>query len=293
MSTIKSFAVGLGDMFYVNHGSDNFTIIECFLNEENTDIILNQVGPLSRAKGITRFISTHPDDDHIRGLEALDEEIPIVNFYVVRNKVTKEDDTDSFQKYCELRDDTKKAFYIHKGCSRKWMNLEGDGRGSSGIDILWPDLSNEHFKQALADAEAGASPNNISAIIRYTLTDSAKVIWFGDMHREFMEKIENDFDTSPIDIAFAPHHGRRTGRIPPSVLEKLSPKIVILGEAAVEDLDHYSGYNRIPQNVAGDIILECVDQKVHIFTSKPCTATFLNNESKTLAGAHYLGTLNL
>jgi len=293
MSRIKSFAVGLGDMFYINHGTDNFTLIDCFLNEDNTDIILNQVGPLSRAKGITRFISTHPDDDHIRGLEALDEEIHIVNFYVVPNKVTKEDDTESFQKYCELRDDTKKAFYIYKGCSRKWMNREGDGRGSSGIDILWPDLANERFKQALADAEAGASPNNISAIIRYSLNDGAKVIWFGDMHKDFMELIENNFDTSPVDIAFAPHHGRRTGRIPASVLKKLSPKIIILGEAAVEDLDHYTGYNRIPQNVTGDIILECVAHKVHIFTSKPCSAVFLDNENMTLKGAHYLGTLQV
>ena len=40
MSTIKSFAVGLGDMFYINHNSDNFTIIDCFLNEENTEVIL-------------------------------------------------------------------------------------------------------------------------------------------------------------------------------------------------------------------------------------------------------------
>src|SRR5438477_9917780 len=131
MSTIKSFAVGLGDMFYINHGSDNFTIIDCFLNEENTDIILGQIGPLSRAKGITRFISTHPDDDHIRGLEELDDEISISNFYVVKNSVTKEDDTESFKKYCELRD-SDKAFYIFKGCKRRWMNQSDEGRQTSG-----------------------------------------------------------------------------------------------------------------------------------------------------------------
>jgi beta-lactamase superfamily II metal-dependent hydrolase len=292
VSTIKSFAVGLGDMFYIDHNSDNFTIIDCFLNEENTDILLDQIGPLSRSKGITRFISTHPDDDHIRGLVELDDEITIRNFYVVQNNVSKEDDTESFTKYCELRDSSK-AFYIFKDCKRRWMNQSDEQRKTSGITILWPDRNNEHFKQALAEAEEGYSPNNISAIIRYSVEDSAKVIWFGDMHRDFMELIENDFDTSPVDIAFAPHHGRRTGRIPTSVLKKLSPKIVILGEAAVEDLDHYTGYNRIPQNIAGDIILDCVEHKVHIFTSKPCTATFLDDENKTLAGAHYLGTLNL
>ena len=292
MSTIKSFAVGLGDMFYIDHNSDNFTIIDCFLNEENTDIILDQIGPLSRSKGITRFISTHPDDDHIRGLVELDDEITIRNFYVVQNNVTKEEDTESFRKYCELRDSSK-AFYIFKDCKRRWMNQSDEQRKTSGISILWPDRNNDHFKQALAEAEEGYSPNNMSAIIRYSVEDGAKVIWFGDMHRDFMELIETDFDTSPVDIVFAPHHGRRTGRIPTSVLKKLSPRIIILGEAAVEDLDHYTGYNRIPQNIAGDIILECVTQKVHIFTSKPCTAAFLHDEDKTLAGAHYLGTLNL
>lgn len=292
MSTIKSFSVGFGDMFYINHATDNFTIIDCFLNEESEEVILNQVGPLSKAKGITRFISTHPDDDHIRGLEALDDKIDILNFYCVKNKVTKEDQTDSFDRYCELRD-SDKAFYIFKGCNRKWMNLEGDGRGSSGVDILWPDQANQHFQEALADAEAGGSPNNISAIIKYSLNDGAKVLWFGDLHKDFMELIENDFDTSPVDIVFAPHHGRRTGRIPTSILKKLAPKLVVIGEAATEDLDHYTGYKTIPQNIAGDVIFECVAHKVHVYTSKPCKAGFLDTENVAIKEGYYLGTLQV
>src|SRR6266403_5155012 len=169
MSVIKSFAVGEGDMFYVNHNTDNFTIVDCFLNDENTDIILNQVGRLVSSKGITRFISTHPDEDHIRGLEALDDEIKILNFYVVKNSVTKEDETDSFKKYCELRDHPNKAFYIYKGCNRRWMNQSDEERKTSGIDILWPDRNNKNFKETLADAEAGGSPNNMSSIIQYSV----------------------------------------------------------------------------------------------------------------------------
>ena len=43
------------------------------------------------------------------------------------------------------------AFYIKKGCVRKWMNEsgldeEGNNRGSSGINILWPNVNNEHYK---------------------------------------------------------------------------------------------------------------------------------------------------
>lgn len=279
-------------MFYINHNSENFTIIDCFLNEESADVILEQIGPLSDAKEITRFISTHPDDDHIRGIELLDDEVGITNFYCVSNKVTKEDQTDSFDKYCELRD-SGKAFHIYKGCKRRWMNLEGDGRGSSGINILWPDLNNQNFKDALADAEEGGSPNNISAIIKYSLSNGVKAMWFGDLHKEFLESIEEDFDTSHVDIVFAPHHGRRTGRIPSSVLKKLSPKIVVIGEAAEEHLDHYSGYNRIEQSIAGDVIFECVAHKVHVFTSKACSCSWLDGENISLSGSFYLGTLQV
>jgi hypothetical protein len=279
-------------MFYINHNSENFTIIDCFLNEDSTDVILGQVGPLSDSKEITRFISTHPDDDHIRGLELLDDEISIRNFYCVNNKVTKEDQTDSFDKYCELRD-SDKAFFIFKGCKRKWMNLAGDGRGSSGVNILWPDPNNQYFKEALADAEAGGSPNNISAIVKYSLNDGVKALWFGDLHKDFMELIENYLDTSPVDIIFAPHHGRRTGRVPTSILKKLAPKLVVIGEAATEDLDHYTGYKTTPQNIAGDVIFECVAHKVHVYTSKACTAGFLDNENAPVKEDYYLGTLQV
>ena len=126
MSTIKSYSVGNGDMFYINHGSDNFTIIDCCLDDERQESILDDISPLSKSKGITRFISTHPDEDHIRGLELLDKKIPIINFYCVKNGATKPDETDSFNKYLELRDDAKKAFYIFQGCKRKWMNSEDE-----------------------------------------------------------------------------------------------------------------------------------------------------------------------
>ena len=40
MPTIKSLSVGNGDMFYILHGGDNFTMIDCNLNAENSDEII-------------------------------------------------------------------------------------------------------------------------------------------------------------------------------------------------------------------------------------------------------------
>src|SRR2546425_3283845 len=257
MSVIKSFSVGNGDMFSVDHNSDNFTIIDCCLDEDTQDAILSEVSSLSATKGITRFISTHPDDDHIRGLEALDAKIGILNFYCVQNSAAKPDVTDSFDKYCELRDHPKKAFYISKGCNRRWMNQSDSERQTSGIEILWPDLSNERFKEALAAAEDGESPNNISAVIKYSVTEGATVLWMGDLETQFMESIEADLDLPAVDVLFAPHHGRDSGKVPESMLAKMSPKIIVVGEAPSEDLNYYQGHNTITQNSAGDILLEC------------------------------------
>lgn len=292
MSEIKSFSVGNGDMFYIKHNSDNFTIIDCCLNNDNEKAILDEVACLSGAKGITRFISTHPDDDHIRGLDLLDDKIKILNFYCVKNETVKEDETDSFTRYCELRQ-SDKAFNISKGCARRWMNTGGEGRGTSGINILWPDTNNKAFKDALIAAAVGESPNNISPIIKYALQGGATALWMGDLETEFMEAIEDAVDLPAIDILFPPHHGRDSGAIPYSMLEKLSPRIVVIGEAPSEYLNYYEGYNTITQNSAGDILFECISRKVHVFTSMLYTVDFLDDEGCERDGWNYVGTLNL
>lgn len=92
----------------------------------------------------------------------MDDKIGILNFYVVKNEAVKNDEeTDGFKRYCKLRDDSKKAFYVHKGCSRRWMNRasdknDEDNRGSSGINYLWPDTGNQDFRDALDEVKEGA-----------------------------------------------------------------------------------------------------------------------------------------
>ena len=179
MSIIKSVSVGNGDMFYIKHGTSNFTIIDCNIDETNDKKIVNEIKQEASGKNITRFISTHPDDDHIHGLKYLDDHLGIVNFYCVANEATKSDATDDFKRYCELRDSEKKAFYIYRDCYRCWMNRDDEEKkyGSSGIDILWPITSNSDYKTELANVKEGKSPNNISPIIKYSLNNGVTVLW--------------------------------------------------------------------------------------------------------------------
>jgi len=293
MSIVKSISVGDGDMFYIRHGSDNFTIIDCCLTDDNKKATVDEIKTKSSDKGITRFISTHPDDDHICGLKYLDDQIPIVNFYCVKNKATKSDETIDFKRYCELRDSEKKSFYLSKGCSRKWMNLNDEERGASGINILWPDPNNKKFKEALVEANNGNSPNNISPIIKYSLQDGVSIVWMGDLESTFMESIYDALDVPEIDILFAPHHGRDSGKVPESFLKQMNPKIIVIGEAPSENLNYYRDYDTITQNSAGDIIFECETGKVHIYVSNEnYEVDFLADEDMD-SFENYIGTLNV
>jgi len=294
MSIVKSISVGHGDMFYIKHNTDNFTIIDCNLMADDKIVIVNELKKESKEKEIKRFISTSPDLDHIRGLEHLDQEMPIQNFYVVSNSALKNDENVDYKKYCELRDGSK-AFKISRGVKRKWMNEDGDGRGSSGIQILWPILNNQHFIKALSDAENGTSPNNISPIMTYSLNGSGSVIWMGDLETPFMDLIINDIVLPKTHILIAPHHGRKSGKVPKKFLEQINPKVIIIGEASSDDIDYYAGYNTITQNTARNITMDLTDGKVHFFTSSTSyTVNFLKDEKIVNEElGTYLGTLIL
>lgn len=267
MSIIKSFSVGDGDMFYIDHNSDNFTIIDCFMDENNREDIVGEIISKNSSKGVTRFISTHPDEDHLQGLEYLDQKLGLVNFYCVQNKATKPDESTDFRYYCTLRDGDH-HYYVSKGCARKWMNRKDETRGAAGINFLWPDVSNEHFKKALSDAQKGEAFNNISPIFTYTVNESVCAMWMGDMEHDFLEKVKDQIAWPKVDILFAPHHGRHSGRVSSDVLKAMNPQIVVIGEAPSKYLDYYSGYNTIKQNSAGDIIFSCDDDWVHVYVSK-------------------------
>ena len=294
MSIIKSFSVGNGDMFYIEHGSDNFSIIDCNLDSEQKEEIMDEICKIGGSKGIMRFISTHPDEDHFHGIEYLDERFHIYNFYCVKNEATKTGDSESFKHYCSLRNDTKKAFYIYKGCSRKWMNQNSEERGSSGINILWPDTENTQFKEQLKIAKDGGNANNISPIIKYSLENGVVALWFGDLESEFMNIISDEISLPKADIVFAPHHGRSSGKLPSNWLSAIDPKIIVIGEADSTMLDYYKGYNTITQNSAHDIVFECTTGKVHVFVSNiNYSVNYLTNESRAnRVNEYYIGSFD-
>jgi beta-lactamase superfamily II metal-dependent hydrolase len=172
---------------------------------------------------------------------------------------------------------------------------EGDEQHArSGIHFLWPDTSHPDFKAALEDARKGIRFNNISTVFEYWSANGVRVLWLGDLETAYMESIEDQIKLSKMHIVFAPHHGRQSGKIPNSWLDKLNPNIIVIGEAPSRHLHYYSGYNTITQNRAGDITFDCSEaQKVHVYSSNSdYELEYLSQEGKWSLLDSYLGALN-
>ena len=119
-----------------------------------------------------------------------------------------------------------------------------------------------------------------------------KAMWMGDIEHDFLDKIKDSVTWPEIDILFAPHHGRESGKVSSDVLEKLDPKIIVIGEAPSKDLDYYSKYNTITQNSAGDIIFEGNDSRTHVYVSNPnYSVSYLEDDNAYNSSlGHYIGS---
>lgn len=273
MSIVKSFSFPegeiRGDMYYIQHGTNNFTVIDCYLKDGNganarRNEIINEIKHMSNGR-ICRFISTHPDNDHIAGIEYLDDNWEILNFYAVENDCPGAND-DSFSRYRWLLDNRNCA--VGHGLRRAWLNDSSNERGSSGITFQWPDLDNQDFKNALQQASNGVKINNICPIFTYSIQDGATYMWMGDLETEMQQIYYDEYSTSipQVDILFQPHHGRKSGAIPDELLNALNPKLIIIGNAPSEHINYGDSRYTITQNTAGDIYFDNDGSEVHVYT---------------------------
>ncbi|MBO6252125.1 MAG: hypothetical protein J6O49_00535 [Bacteroidaceae bacterium] len=276
MSIVKSFSFPKGeirgDTYYIKHGSDSFTVIDCYLltNSEYSENnrqkeIIDEIVKESNGR-IRRFISTHPDHDHIAGIEELFRRWSTENFYAVKNDIPANKDDASLTKYIELKKEHNYA--IEEGITRKWLNDGDDEHGSSGINFKWPILSNQAFKDALEKVKKGEEVNNICPIFTYTIKEGARYMWMGDLLTGMQEKyyIACKSKIPKVDILFQPHHGRTTGAVPDDLLNAIDPQIIIIGNAPSKHIDYGDSRMTITQNTAGDLLFDNDGDYIHIYS---------------------------
>ena len=110
-----------------------------------------------------------------------------------------------------------------------------------------------------------------------------------------MSNITDSIDLTKTTIVFASHHGRQSGKIPDTWLEKLDPQIIVIGEAQSRHLNYYTGYQTVTQNKAGDITMDCIGNEVHIYVSNVNykNDALTNKGLPNSHGAKYAGSITV
>ena len=240
------------------------------------DYLKDQLG----LKDLHRFISTHPDMDHMDGFDRLCNEIELINFWhtgVYRNAPSfsgsryKEDDWNS---YCRVRNGERDHITVitpKAGCRFSCANgLEGMDHDS--LYILSPDPS------LVDEAASSGNLNDGSYVILYK-SPIGDIIFAGDAHDKTWKYILENYETSVSNCKFllAPHHGRHSGANF-EFLDVVRPSLTLFGCASSEYLAYSAwnnrGLNFITQNQCGNVILEDFNGELGIYIENK---SFINN----------------
>lgn len=308
MGVIHFLNVKEGDCSWIEHDSGHNTVIDVCNAQEIVNIFesasgnhnqknhpVNPIEYLQKfeVKDIFRFILTHPDMDHMDGIESLFNSFNVSNFWDTENTKEmdeqsnwgryKKEDWDFYQSIRNNKDDKLPVLNLYAGAKGKYYNEDGDGKaGGDGLFILAP------TKELVSEANESETFNDCSYVILYKVNNK-KIIFAGDSEEKTWNYIlENHKDeVEDIDILIAPHHGRKSGGND-EYLDVLNPKLTLFGNADSEDLDYASWNNRglehITNNQANCVVMNTNGAngiEVYVtnesYAKKKSQYTFFNN----------------
>lgn len=244
-----------------------------------------------RISSIFRYILTHPDMDHMDGIEALFNAFSPLNFWDTGN--TKEMSASSWQGspyresdwrfYKNMRDtapDTApKRLTLYSDARGQYFNKGNDGSdGGDGLYVLAP------TEQLVAEAnEADDDYHGCSYVILYR-TGENRIIFSGDSHDKTWEHIleHHRDDVTNIDLLIAPHHGRDSGRSY-EFLATLTPTLTFFGNARSEHLAYSAwadrGLSIVTNNQANCMVVDASTTPMTLYVTHENFARRVNDLS--------------
>ncbi len=219
-------------------------------------------------KDIFRFIITHPDMDHLDGINDLFQEFNISNLWdtdnlkEISNKANSGGyNIDDWKFYKRLRDE------LYKPCKRLtyFSGNSNEFYNEDYIEILSP------TEEILNSCNFNKNWNDSSYVLLYSPPKKKdinwKILFAGDSEDLAWDHILNYHSEKlkNVDILFAPHHGRGSGRNY-DFLNTLNPKVTLFGNASSKHLayNNYKSNVKITNNQAGYVILDISEDRIAI-----------------------------
>jgi competence protein ComEC len=309
MPVIHFLNVNEGDCSIIQHDSGHVSVIDvCNASVPLAQMSLNeQIAKYAAARGnyhqkehpenpieylqkfkveqIFRFISTHPDMDHLDGIKPLFRMFNPVNFWDTANTCEKNDfdsgryDPKDWAFYKALRDGTAlnppKRLTFYSGHEGKYFNQDDYGGNGDGIYILAPTVD------LVTTANKKNDFNDSSYVLLFGAYNK-RIIFAGDSHDETWKHILNTYNASwigNIDLLIAPHHGRKSERSY-EFLSMLRPKMTFFGNAKSDYLAYPAwNYRKLPfitNNQAGTIVAAFSNTAMSIYVRNEKYAKAMN-----------------
>ncbi len=329
MASVHLLNVGPGDCTIIQHGSGRVTLVDiCGGNAARSreEGALAKAMAETRVKGnfrmcerpthpldyldslsfdqVFRFILTHPDMDHMDGLQALLDAKSIANFWDcgIRRTPPEFDSSTRFQEkdwvaYERLIRGTQpntKTIVKYAGNLFPFANKSGEnGDRHDCLYILAPD-------KALSDqATATEDPNDGSYALLYR-SSGGRIVLPGDADDSIWEFVIEHYTKDVKNCAFllAPHHGRHS-EMDFSFLDVLRPSLTLFGCAPSKDLAYDEWRNRglvyITSNQAGNVVLEPGDNEIEVYVQNENFCAHYESsdtEKRNSQGYYFLGSIS-
>lgn len=299
MERVHFLNVKQGDCIWIEHSSGRHTVIDiCNGNADNEEELIedrkniydrddtviessdtsgnyNQkahpTNPIeyflrNGMKNIFRFILTHPDMDHMDGIERLFRKFDVVNFWDTDNNKTNASFNVGYKKedwyfYQLIRQGGEDINVLQLLAAAK-----GEYYTNDRIEILSPTA------ELIEIAKRKDNYNTSSYVLLFTALNGKKVVLAGDSDEIAWDSIMTQYSDklTNIDLLIAPHHGRKTGGCL-KYLNVLNPKLTLFGNAESENLAYASWNNRelkyITNNQAANIVVEFSDSSCDVYVS--------------------------
>ncbi|ALL68461.1 beta-lactamase domain protein [Paraburkholderia caribensis MBA4] len=200
-----------------------------------------------------RFILTHPDMDHMRGLKNLHEHIGFTNFWDTANtkeapsKFKGNADEEDWQFYQRIRNGAVSPLYVKKylrGDSHFAFGMGENGEATAGdnIEILSPTLD------LVNDCNRAAKSNDLSYVIRVTHAGKS-ILLPGDAEEKAWDLMLEKYGRHlKSDFLKASHHGRDSG-YHLDALKAISPAMTFVSVGRKPATDASSKYARYSKRV--------------------------------------------
>jgi competence protein ComEC len=199
---------------------------------------------------IFRYIQTHPDMDHMRGLVALRQRgFSILNLwdtnYDKRPEHFRESDEQEWSEYVRLRSGMAGAgvLYLYRGDRGPYYNMpDVHGSPSDEIEILAP------TPELIENARRAGNTNDYSYVIRISY-GGRRIILGGDAERATWDSIVQHYGADlQCDILKASHHGRVSGYHREAV-RLMRPTITVVSVGKKPDTDATNKYRQYSDEV--------------------------------------------